>query len=429
MTRTLVLLLVLGCSHKADSPQTAAGGKRGSGVKLQYPVDIAPLVTRQMQYVVSAPGSLDAFQTVQITAEVAGVCDRVQFAEGQEVKAGQVLATIESERYAVALDQAKTAVAKANAALKSAQAALARRVEAQKEEPGVIAGEEMEQKQTAVDSAKADLDAANEGQHVAELNLRDSSVRAPIAGVVQTRTVQRGQYLNPGNVLATIIQREPMLLRFQAKEEDARRLQAGMPCSLQLKESPLTYTAKITLVAGAADPTTRMVPLTAQLDPTTHQYSLRPGAFCQVTVPIGAARPGIVVPLLAVQPTDKGNVIYTVDDKHIAHAEVVRLGMQTADGGVELASGATEGQMMVVRGIDPLAEGAPVIVKSTTTLAEAEAAAAAAAAGSGSGAGSGSPSGSGSGSSAGGSAARATMAAGMPAASGAGKGSSQGSAR
>ena len=400
MTRTFVCLLapLLGlslgsasCSHKADSPQSGVAGKRGGsgGGKLQYPVDVAPLVTRQMQYNVTAPagGTLSAFQTVQITAKVAGVCDRIEFAEGKDVTAGQVLATIESERYAVALEQAKTGVEKAAAALKSAQAALDRRLAAQKESPGVVAGEEIEQKQTAVDSAKSDLDAAREAQKVAELNLRDSSVRSPIAGVVQSRNAQQGQYLNPGNLVATIIQRFPLLVNFQVTEEDARRLQPGMATNLQLRESTLNYTAKITLVAGAADPGTRMVPITAQLDPTEHQWSLRPGAFCKVNVPVGAMRPAIIVPALAVQPTEKGQVIYIVDDKNIAHAEVVRTGMNTSDGGVELATGATVGQMMVVRGTDPLTDGAPVVVKNTTTLAEAEAAAAAAAAGSGTGSG------------------------------------------
>ena len=366
----LALLLATACSEKSEKP---VGGKRGGtgGGKLEYPVDLAKLETKQMQYTVSAPGTIDAFQQVQITARVSGAVDRVTFSEGQQVKAGDVLAVIESERYAIALEQAKSTVAKATASEKAAEAALARRLEAQKESPGLVPGEEIEQKQTAVDSAKADVAAAKQAQRVAELNLRDSSVRAPIAGVVQTRTVQQGQFLQPGAVLATILQREPMLLRFQVTEQDAPRLRPDMLVNLQLKESPRTFTGKITLVADAADPTTRMVPVTAQIDSTDHQYWLRPGAFCGVTVPIGTARPGIVVPALAVQPTEKGNIVYVVDDKHIAHAKVVQLGMHTADGGVELTRGVNEGDMIVVRGIDPLTDGAPVKVQSTVTLEQA----------------------------------------------------------
>jgi RND family efflux transporter MFP subunit len=172
-------------------------------------------------------------------------------------------------------------------------------------------------------------------------------------------------------VLATILQKDPMLLRFQVTEQDAPRLKPDMVVNMVLKESPREFTGKITLVADAADPTTRMVPVTAQVDATDHQYWLRPGAFCEVTVPVGAARAGIVVPALAVQPTEKGNTVYVVDDKGIAHAKVVELGMHTATGGVELTRGVTEGDMIVVRGIDPLTDGAPVKVQETVTLEQA----------------------------------------------------------
>ncbi|HEX4419146.1 MAG TPA: efflux RND transporter periplasmic adaptor subunit [Kofleriaceae bacterium] len=355
-----------GCGKPSDSP---AGGKHGAGGgKLEFPVDVATLEARQMQYTVTAPGSIDAFQQVQITARVSGAVDKVAFVEGQVVKAGDVLVTIESERYEIGVEQAKSTLLKADATQKSAEAALDRRLTASKDSPGLVPGEEIEQKQTAVDTAKADVAAAHQALHIAELNLRDSFVKAPIAGVVQTRTVQQGQYLQAGAVLATILQRDPMLLRFQVTEADAPRLQPGMEATLQLKEANRAYTAKLSLVGGAADPATRMVPVTGQIDQTDHQFRLRPGAFCTVTVPVGAARKAIVVPSLAVQPTEKGNVVYIVDDKHIVHAKVVELGMHTADGEVELTRGVTAGELIVVRGIDPLTDGAPVKLGSTISL-------------------------------------------------------------
>jgi multidrug efflux system membrane fusion protein len=354
-------LVCSACSKSGDAPT----GKRA---KLEYPVDVAPLEARQMQYTVTAPGSIDAFQQVQITARVAGAVDKVAFVEGQVVKAGDVLVVVESERYQIAVAQARSTLLKAQATQKAAEAALERRLTATRDSPGLVPGEEIEQKQTTVDTAKADVESARQALRIADLNLRDSSARAPIAGIVQTRTVQQGQYLQAGAVLATILQRDPMLLRFQVTEQDAPRLKPGMAATLLLKESPREFTATISLVGGAADPATRMVPVTAQIDETDHQYWLRPGAFCGVTVPIGNARQAVVVPSLAVQPTEKGNVVYIVDDKHIAHARVVELGMHTPEGGVELTRGVTAGELMVVRGIDPLSDGAPVKIGSTLTL-------------------------------------------------------------
>lgn len=368
VTVWIVALATACSSSKSGSPQ---GGRRGGtgGGKLEYPVDIVTLATRQMQYTVTAPGTLEAFQQVQITARVSGALDKVTFVEGQQVKQGDVLASIESDRYAIAVEQARAQLAKANAEQKSAQAALDRRLAAQKESPGLVPGEEIEQKQTAVDTAKADVLAAEQALQVAQLNLRDSQVRAPIAGIVQTRQVQLGQYLQPGAVIATIQQRDPMMVRFQVSEKDAPRLKEHMPLQFQLEGvSSRTFTGTIQLVAGSADPTTRTVPVTAQIDPTEHQYWLRPGTFCQVTIPIGNARPGIVVPSLAVKPSEKGNIVYIVDDKGIAHERVVEEGMHTPDGGVELRQGVNAGEKMVVRGIDPLSDGAPVKVNSTLTL-------------------------------------------------------------
>ena len=138
-----------------------------------------------------------------------------------------------------------------------------------------------------------------------------------------------------------------------------------------------TYTAKLILVAEAADPTTRLIPVTGQVDVTTHQYWLRPGAFCEVTIPIGDARAAVVVPSIAVQPTDAGNIIYTVDEKNIAHIKKVQLGMYTPEGGVEITQGASAGDLLVVEGYEALTEGAPVNIKSRTTVEAAETAGAA----------------------------------------------------
>jgi RND family efflux transporter MFP subunit len=374
MTRPawFALLLLAACS-KAEAP--AAGVKGGHGVKkLEYPVEVAPLEKRQVEYDVTAPGSIDAFQQVQITARVAGAVDAVSFTEGQEVQVGQVLATIESERYQVALDQARAQVAKAEATAKEAQQAVERRQDASKAHPGLIPGEELAQYQTQAATAQADVQVARQAQRVAELNLRDAHVRAPIAGVVQTRTVQTGQYLQPGAVLATILQRDPMLVRFAVSEQDAPRLKPGMTAQISLRESAHSYGATLALVAGAADPQTRLVPVTAKLDTTEHQYWLRPGAFCEVVVPVGDARQAIVVPNLAVQPTEGGNQVWVAQGEQV-HPRIIQLGMHTPHGEVEVTRGLAEGELLVVRGLEPLSDGAPVKIAGRTTLASFEGAA------------------------------------------------------
>jgi RND family efflux transporter MFP subunit len=152
-----------------------------------------------------------------------------------------------------------------------------------------------------------------------------------------------------------------------------------MAANMVLRESTRTYVAKIILVADAADVATRLVPVTAQVDDTEHKYWLRPGAFCEVNVPIGDAKQAIVVPSIAVSPTASGNIVYTVDDKNIAHVRQVALGMYTPDGGVEITKGLNVGELLVVQGFESLTEGAPVKISARTTLQAAQTAAAASA--------------------------------------------------
>jgi multidrug efflux system membrane fusion protein len=220
-----------------------------------------------------------------------------------------------------------------------------------------------------VTTAQADIASAKEALAIAQLDLVESSVTSPIKGVVQSRTVQQGEYLQPGAVLATLLQRFPMLVRAEVSETDAPRLQAGMTASVTLRESKYTFTAKLTLIAGAADQTTRMVPITGQFDATEtseHIGRLRPGASCQVNIPVGTAHDAIIVPSLAIAPTETGNVVFILDPKtSTVHQVAIETGMHTSDGGIELTRGVNAGQTMVVRGIEPLSEGAPVKVNST----------------------------------------------------------------
>ncbi len=252
----VAMLSATACSQQSDLK------KPKSVNKLAYPVALAPLDVRQVNYTVMAPGTIEAFQQVQITARVAGAVDRVAFAEGQTVKKGDTLVVIESDRYAVAVDQAKAAVDRANATQKSSEAELARRKSAVEQHPGLVAGEEVDQFATQVETSKADVNSAQQNLRVAQLNMRDAFVRAPFAGVLQSRTVQAGQFLSPGAVLATLLQRDPLILRFGVSVQDAPRIKTGMIANITLRESTRTYAAKILLVADAADPTTRLVPVT-----------------------------------------------------------------------------------------------------------------------------------------------------------------------
>jgi multidrug efflux system membrane fusion protein len=375
--RTAAAFLVAGalaCSEKKPAgPAQPAGGPPAGGGPAQaggapqqgrgasrFPVEVAPVEARRVEYAVSAVGSVEAFERVQATARVAGVVERVRVREGASVKAGEVLAEIEPRRYEVAVASAKAALERARASRADAEAALARREKAVAQTPGIIPGEELETARTRVRVGAAELAQAQAALDQAELNRRDAYVRAPIDGTIETKTVETGQYVQPGGVLATLVRRDPLLLRFQVPEADAPRLERGMTARFRVRTSPDDHAARLTHVGQAATGASRMVAVVGEVDPRSRP-ALRPGMFAEVTVPVGGAAEAPVVPQLAIRPTERGFVAYVVEDG-VARERVLTLGMRTADGKAEVRQGLRPGEALVVRGAEALRDGAAVRV-------------------------------------------------------------------
>lgn len=352
------VLLFPACGKKDGA--AAQGPGAGRRAAMQFPVETLLVQDRAVTTTLSAVGSVEAFEKVQVTARVAGVVEKVRFAEGSRVASDQVLVEIEPERYKLAVASAQAAHNKAVAAKGDADAGLKRRETVDRQNPGLIPGEEIETWRTKVLVAAAEMAQTGAALNQAQLNLHDAYVRAPVGGVVQTRTVQTGQYVQPGSVLATLVRRDPLLLRFQVPEPDAARLQPGIQAYFRVHENDRPYQARIIHVAAAADDATRMVAVTAEVTDKSRD-SLRAGAFAEVTVPVGNARPLPVVPQAAIRPSEKGFLAYVVEDGK-AVERILTPGMRTADGSVEVLSGLKAGDLLVVRGAEALSDGVAVRV-------------------------------------------------------------------
>ncbi|MFP2929182.1 efflux RND transporter periplasmic adaptor subunit [Pyxidicoccus sp. 3LG] len=363
-----VLAMGAGCKKDAEASKGGAGaaaapsGGRGGGGRgpIQFPVEVARVDAQDVEYVVNAVGSVEAFERVQITARVAGAVERVLFTEGQAVKKGDALAEIEPARYAISVRSAEAALAKAKASLEEAKAGAQRRAAVNEASPGLLPAEQLETYQTRGAHGGAEVAAAKAMLDQAQLNQRDAYVRAPMDGVLQTRTVQTGQYVQPGLVMATLLRREPLLLRFTVPEADVARIQPGMAARFTVRNGGGSFAAKITHVAAAADDASRMVPVTAEVTGEDAK-ALRPGIFATVSVPVETRGGSPVVPQTAVRPSERGFLAFVVEgDK--ARERVLELGMRTADGLVEVLDGVKAGDTLVVRGAEALRDGVSVRV-------------------------------------------------------------------
>jgi multidrug efflux system membrane fusion protein len=278
--------------------------------------------------------------------------------EGQSVKKGDVIAEIEPSRYSIAVRSAQAALDKAEAVRVEAHAASERRASVNEQSPGLLPAEQLDTAQVRARTATAEVGAARAALDQAELNLRDAYVKAPMNGVLQSRTVQTGQYVQPGTVLATLLRREPLLLRFNVPESDVEQLKPGMAARFTVRSDGNTYTGRISHVADAADPTSRMVRVTAEVSGKEAQ-ALRPGTFATVKVPVSTAQGSPVIPQTAVRPSERGFLAFVVVDGK-ARERVLELGLRTEDGQVEVRQGLKSGEQLVVRGAEALKDGVGV---------------------------------------------------------------------
>jgi multidrug efflux system membrane fusion protein len=342
-----------GCTKSNSTP--AAGQKRG-GVK--FPVEIAVVESRNTEFNVRAVGSVEAYEIVQVTARVPGIVRAVRFIEGDAVRRGEALIEIEPDRYQLALQSAEAQFRKAHATLEETRSGLDRRTEMLQENPGFVSKEELENWQTRTRGFEADSAQAAANLEVAKLNLRDALVPAPEGGVIQTRSVRTGQYVQTGTVVATLVKRDPLLLRFGIPEQDAGRVRPGLTALFTVRGEEHEFTAKITAVTESADPATRMVSVTAEVnDP--QRAKLRPGSFAEVTVHLGEAADLPVIPQISIRPSERGFLAYVVEDSTVRE-RILALGMQTADGFVEVRSGVEAGERIVIRGAEALRDKAGI---------------------------------------------------------------------
>jgi multidrug efflux system membrane fusion protein len=358
---TALGLLPAGCKksggESAGAPPAKAGGPEDKA-RISYPVEVEEVKVQSLVYTVNAVGSIEAFEKVQVTARVAGVVDRVLFAEGNYAEVGKVLVEIEPERFNLAVEAAQASYDKSLASKADAEAGLKRRETVVGETPGLIPGEEIETWKTKVLVAASEVAQTKAALDQAKLNLRDAYVRAPFSGIIQTRTVQTGQYVEVGTIMATLVRRDPLLLRFKVPERDAARIGVGKPANFRVREVDKQFTSKIVHVAESADESSRMVDITAEIKESADEI-LRPGSFAEVSVPVSGAREAPVVPQTAVRPSERGFLAYVVENG-VAKERVLTLGMRTAEGLVEVTSGLNAGEMLVVRGAEALRDGVPV---------------------------------------------------------------------
>jgi RND family efflux transporter MFP subunit len=293
---------------------------------------------------------------------VQGFVQAISSNDGEFVKKGTSLFTIEPEPYKLKVDAAKAAVTSARATLTQAQAEFQRQADLIAKQVSTQAN--YDKALASRDSSQADLQSAQANERQAEINLGYTDVTAPFDGVVTARQVSIGELVgasSPPTVLATIVQLDPIWVNFNASERDVLQVRAmlasrgettanllGIPVEVGLQnESGYPHQGKLDYVAPNVDSSTGTLAARASLE--NGDRILLPGYFVRVRIP-AKPRPGLLVPDVALGSDQAGRYVLVVNKEDVVEQRKVEPGQLVGDLRV-IESGLTKDDRVVVGGI------------------------------------------------------------------------------
>ncbi len=354
-------------------PGQMAAGQGGAAVT----VSVAPVLKGDLPVHYHALATVTAYNTVNVRARVSGQLVKVPFQEGQEVKAGDVLAVIDPRPFQAALDQAQGTLLQNQAQLKNAQIDLARYKGLYAEDS--IAKQTLDTQEAQVRQYEGTLK-TNQGQVAdAKLNLEFTQVRAPISGRVGLRQVDVGNLVTSGDTtpLVVITQVKPISVVFSLPQQQlgtiARELYSGKPVpveALDRNQNQTLATGVLKTLDNQIDTTTGTVKLKAGFDNDDHK--LFPNQFVNVRLLAETLTGVLTIPANAVQRGNDGTYVYLVGAEDKAKRQLVTLGTSEGER-VVVTEGLKEGDRVVVEGTDRLRDGTRMTIAASDAKARAAA--------------------------------------------------------
>ena len=355
-----------------EAGSTAAGpGGPGSPAGRRGPpattVGVATAERASIPVVLEALGTVTPQATVKVRPQVSGVMEKVLFKEGQMVKAGDLLATIDPRQFEMALMQASGQRQRDEAQLDSARVTLQRFKTLLEQDS--IARQEVDTQAALVKQLEGTvvIDKAAEG--TARLNLGYTRVVAPISGRVGLRTVDVGNVVSSGdaNGIALITQVSPIDVVFSIPQDQVGELQQSASGSAAMKVTALDRTRSTTLDTGVfasldnqVDTQTGTVKAKARF--ANSKLALFPSQFVNVQLLVKTIDNAVVVPVTALRHGSTGDYVYVVNTaERTVSLRPVQRGQATVDKMV-IASGLQPGERVITEGADRLKDGAKVIL-------------------------------------------------------------------
>lgn len=341
--RNVVMMLVIisllvgvsGCGNKEPEEEQSVLNVETAVVKTMD-------ITRYSSYAGKVKGSREEVVMPKLSRRVTAV----YVTEGQEVRQGQVIISLDRSKLDAAVQQAEAGLEMAQAAQKSASLNL-ERVE-QLAQQGVVSQRDLDAARTASEQADAQVKQAQAALNLAQQNLADCDITSPMAGIVGRVDVSVGDTASMQSPAAVINDTAELEVVVKVSESDVSSVQAGAAVEVLIKaisEEPLSGTVKS--VASVADSVTRTYPVKVSL-PNNSEAQVKSGMFAEVMLGTKHRAGVIGIPMEAVLPKNGESIVYVVNGER-AQAVVVKTGLN--DGTyTEIIEGLQVGQRVITKG-------------------------------------------------------------------------------
>lgn len=352
------LVLLNGCLKKKDVAAPAAPKPH---------VTVSEAVKRTYVERFDFPGRVSAVDEVTLKARVAGFLKDRLFEEGDIVKKGQLLFTLEREPFEARVAQASADLAKAQADAKNAKLNLDRAVELRK--TGNISQATVDTREADDSVAKAQVLQAQAALNLAKIDLGYTNIKAPFTGKIGLADFSAGEYLPANTSLATIVSYDPMYVSFSVSEQELLALQTGgilkqgnenLSISLQMADGSIyRYSGKINFTDVIVNEGTDTLKLRASFPNPAQQ--LIAGQYVTVLFEYESPAQKVLIPQASVMSASTSKYVYVVDAQNKVVNRVIQVGpLQGKD--IVIYEGLEDGERVISEGIQKVRPGQEVII-------------------------------------------------------------------
>jgi membrane fusion protein (multidrug efflux system) len=320
-------------------------------------VEVSILEQQPWVETINSFGAIEAAEEIVVTTDFSERVKRVRFAEGDRVKAGQLLIELDSRKAKLRVTQSRTALEETKATLANARKTLKRREVLFAR--GNISQSKLEEAQLAAKTGKAHHDDALAAVQLAERELADRKIISPVGGLVEKRSVNPGETVMSGAPLAVIQAVDAMQVVTYVTEKDINHLRLGSEAKVTTPGvQGRTYTGRIESLGAKANPSTGN--FSVKLTILNAEGLLRPGMTARVWLQGTQYQDAILLPDSALVDRNRHRVAYKVVAGKAVEVEPL-IALSTVDR-VHILSGLQAGDQLIVEGLANVVDGTPVKV-------------------------------------------------------------------